>query len=241
MLLLATCLTSYCLDMKTNTNPTREPLTHQAQIVREYGPFADADPAHGVTFDGALAWVATGSHLQAFDPDTGAPVRRLPAASDAGTAFDGRHLYQVTGKSINKLDAETGELLSTIAAPGDGGDSGLTWAEGKLWVGQYQGRKIYCIDPETGRILKTLESDRYVTGVTWDGDELWHGTWENDESELRRIDSESGSVLERVLMPEGTGVSGLESNGQGLFLCGGGKSGKVRAVRKPQTASEKSR
>ena len=46
-------------------------------------------------------------------------------------------------------------------------DSGLTWAEGSLWVGQYRDRKIHLIDPQTGAILRTIESNRFVTGVTW--------------------------------------------------------------------------
>lgn len=217
-----------------NTTSPTDPLVQHAQIVREYGPFTELDPAHGVTYDGVSAWVATGAHLQSFDLQSGEAVRRFATPCDAGTAFDGHHLYQVTGKAINKLDPQTGDVVATIPAPGDGGDSGLTWAEGKLWVGQYQGRKIYCIDPTTGEVLKAIESDRYVTGVTWDSGELWHGTWENDESDLRQIDPDTGSVLQRLTMPEGTGVSGLESTGHGVFLCGGGRSGKVRAVQKPE-------
>jgi hypothetical protein len=72
--------------------------------------------------------------------------------------------------------------------------------------------------------------------VTWVDGELWHGTWENDESELRCIDAQSGEVLQRLEMPQGIGVSGLESDGADLFYCGGGNSGKVRAVRRPKTA-----
>ena len=121
-------------------------------------------------------------------------------------------------------------MLATIPAPGDGGDSGLAWAEGTLWVGQHRGRKIHQIDPETGAILRTIESDRFVTGVTWIDGELWHGTWEGDESEVRRIDPETGEVLERLEMPAGAGVSGLESDGGDRFFCGGGSSGKVRAI-----------
>ena len=34
----------------------------------------------------------------------------------------------------------------------------------------------------------------------------------------------------------GIGVSGLESDGSQLFYCGGGASGKVRAVRRPKRA-----
>ena len=110
----------------------------------------------------------------------------------------------------------------------------MTWAEGKLWIGQYRSRQIVCIDPDTGQVLKTLHSDRFVTGVTWLDDELWHGTWEGDESELRQIDADSGEVLTRLAMPDGMGVSGLESDGNGTFYCGGGASGKVRAVRRPK-------
>ena len=125
-------------------------------------------------------------------------------------------------------------MVASIPAPGHGRDSGLAWAEGSLWVGQYRDRKIYQVDPETGAILRTIESNRFVTGVTWVDGELWHGTWEGDESAIRRIDPKSGAVLEQLEMPRGTGVSGLESDGADLFYCGGGPSGKVRAVRKPK-------
>ena len=124
--------------------------------------------------------------------------------------------------------------MASIPAPGHGGDSGLTWAEGSLWVGQYRDRKIHQIDPATGAIKRTIESNRFVTGVTWVEGELWHGTWEGDESELRRLNPASGAVLERLEMPPGTGVSGLESDGADLFYCGGGASGKIRAVRRPK-------
>lgn len=206
----------------------------QAEITREYGPFPDAEQVAGVTFDGEHAWFACGSHLQSFDPGTGAAGPRLAVAADAGTAFDGRHFYQLTGEVIQKLEARSGEVLATIPAPGKGRDSGLAWAEGKLWVGQYRDRKIHGIDPSTGEILKTIESDRFVTGVTWVDGELWHATWENDESELRRVDPASGAVLERLEMPPGAHISGLESDGRDTFFCGGGKSGKVRAVRRPR-------
>jgi outer membrane protein assembly factor BamB len=128
-------------------------------------------------------------------------------------------------------------VVATIPAPGGGNDSGLTWAEGTLWVGQYRDRKIYQIDPETGAILRTIESNRLVTGVTWVDGELWHGTWEGDESDLRRIDPRTGEVLERVEMPPGVIGSGLESDGGDLFFCGGGRSGKVRTVRRPKRGS----
>ena len=208
-----------------------------AEVVREYGPFPGVESVHGVTYDGSNVWFAAGDRLTAFDPASGKALRSLPVAADAGTAFDGKHLFQLAAGRIQKLDLETGRLLATIPAPGGGADSGLTWAEGTLWVGQYRDRKIHQIDPTTGAILRTVESNRFVTGVTWIDGELWHGTWEGDASDLRRVDPRTGEVLERLEMPPGASVSGLESDGGELFFCGGGDSGKVRAVRRPKRGS----
>jgi len=205
-----------------------------AEIVREYGPFDGVTRVGGVSFDGHSIWAATGPALVAIDPASGQATRRIDQGADAGTAFDGTHLWQIAEQRIDKLDAATGRLLKSIPAPGKGGDSGLAWAEGSLWVGQYRERKIHQIDPETGAIVRTIESDRFVTGVTWIDGELWHATWEGDDSELRHIDPADGAVLERLAMPAGSGVSGLESDGADLFFCGGGGSGKVRAVRRPK-------
>jgi glutamine cyclotransferase len=205
-----------------------------AEIIREYGPFPGVDRVNGVTFDGRNVWIAAGDTLNAFDPESGEPLRSIDAAAHAGTSFDGRHLFQLAEDRIQKIDPETGRVLATIPAPGGGGDSGLAWAEGTLWVGQYRDRKIHQIDPETGTILRTIESNRFVTGVTWVDGELWHATWEGEESELRRVDPGTGEVLETLDMPSGVNVSGLDSNGGDEFYCGGGGSGKVRAVRRPE-------
>jgi glutamine cyclotransferase len=203
-----------------------------AEILREYGPFSTGH-VHGVTYDGQQVWFSDGATLRAFDPKSGAHVRAIELACDAGMAFDGQHLYQLARGEIRKLDPSTGHVLATLKAPGEG-HSGLTWAEGTLWLGRYHDRLIHQIDATTGAVLRTIESDRFVTGVTWAQDDLWHGTWEAGESELRRVDPEAGSVLERLRMPEGSGVSGLESDGADVLFCGGGASGKVRAVRRPK-------
>ena len=214
--------------MKTTPRP--------AEIVREFGPFPGAAKVGGVSYDGANVWAATGGRLLAVDPRSGEVTRTIEHAGDAGTAFDGTHLYQIAESRIDKIDPATGKVLSSIPVPSDS-NSGLTWAEGSLWVGNHRGRKIHQIDPATGAIQRTIESNRFVTGVTWADGDLWHGTWEADESELRRIDARSGEVLESLAMPPGTGVSGLESDGAGLLYCGGGNSGKVRAVRRPKPVS----
>ena len=205
-----------------------------AEVVREYGPFPGADRVNGVTYDGQHVWFASGDKLNAFDPASGEAVRSIDVAAHAGTAFDGEHLFQIAEDRIQKIDPKNGRVLATIPAPGGGRDSGLTWGEGTLWVGQYRDRKIHQIDPGTGAILRTIESNRFVTGVTWVDGELWHATSEGDESEIRRVDSRTGEVLESLEMPQGTLISGLESNGGDRFFCGGQRSGKVRVVRRPK-------
>src|SRR5262245_15926361 len=221
----------------TTTHKTKsknESKPQQAEIVREYGPYPGINQIGGVTFDGAHVWFARGESIVAFDPKSGAVVREIAVTAEAGTAFDGKYLWQIADARIQKVDPRSGEVVATIPAPANGRDSGLTWAEGTLWVGEYRARKIHQIDAKTGAILRTIESDRFVTGVSWVKGELWHGTLESEQSELRHVDPETGEVLERLEMPAGVAVSGLEGDGAGVFYCGGTSSGKVRAVRKPK-------
>ena len=210
-----------------------------ATILREYGPYPGVAKVAGVTWDGKQVWFASGDKLNTLDPESGKTTRSIDVAAHAGTAFDGKHLWQIAESRIQKIDPKTGRVLSTIPAPGKGGDSGMAWGEGSLWVGVYRERKIHQIDPETGNILRTVESNRFVTGVTWVEGELWHATWEGDQSELRHIDSKTGKVIEQIDMPADTGISGLESDGKDRFFCGGGNSGKVRAVKRPKAIAKR--
>jgi streptogramin lyase len=209
-----------------------------AEVIREYGPFPRAKNVAGVTYDGESVWFAAGDSIRSFDPATGEERGTIDVPAHAGTAFDGEFLYQIAEARIQKIDPTTRRVVSTIPAPGGGGDSGLAWAEGTLWVGEYRARKIHQIDPETGALLRTIESNRFVTGVTWVDGQLWHGTWEGEESELRRLDPRTGAVLERLEMPTGVRISGLESDGGDRFYCGSGNTGLVRAVCRPRTSSE---
>ncbi|HYQ28618.1 MAG TPA: PQQ-binding-like beta-propeller repeat protein [Polyangiaceae bacterium] len=213
----------------------------EAEVEREYGPFVGQASVAGVTFDGERVWFASGDKLQALDPESGALTRALEVPCDAGTAFDGHYLYQLHQGRIRKIDPGTGRVVSTLPTPELLGASGMAWAEGSLWVGQFADRKILELDPQTGKVLSEVVSDRFVTGVSFREGELWHATQENERSEIRRVDRRSGEVLEQLELPAGILVSGLEADGQGHFFCGGGKSGKVRVVKRPATARRTSR
>jgi len=208
--------------------------TQPAEIVREYGPISGIDCVNGLTYDGRRIWIAVGDRLCAVDPSSGDVDQSIEAPASSGTAFDGKHLYQIGEGRIQKIDRATGVVVATVPAPSTEDNSGMAWAEGYLWVGQYGGRKIHQVEPSTGAILRTIESDRFVTGVTWVEGELWHGGWEGDDAEIRRIEPKSGEVMHRLTLPEDIGVSGLESDGGDYFYCGGGGSKKVRVVRRPR-------
>lgn len=205
----------------------------EATILREYGPFLGVNAVHGVSFDGTHIWFASGDALRSINTGSGSLESSINVTADAGTAFDGTHLFQISEDIITKIDPNTGEIISYIPAPGGGADSGLAWSEGSLWVGQNRGRTIIEINPATGRILRTIEVGRIVTGVTWVDDQLWHGSWDGVSSGIWRIDPANGKPVEHIRMPEGTGVTGLESNGNGGFFCGGGNAPVVRLVTKP--------
>jgi len=208
-----------------------------AEVVRVHGPFPGVEHVHGVTYDGRSVWFGAGEAMLALDPASGTVVRSIAVTATAGTAFDGRHLFQLGGDHIQRIDPETGRVLATIPAPGGGTASGLAWAEGTLWVGQYEERRIHQVDPETGAILRTIEVSRFVTGVTWVDGALWHGTWEAGESELRRVDPETGEVRETLALPAGVPVSGLGADGD-RFFCGGGSDGTVREVRRARRGTD---
>ncbi|MBA4329240.1 MAG: glutamine cyclotransferase [Polaromonas sp.] len=206
---------------------------NKATIVREYGPFPGIEQVAGVTWDGSQVWFASGKQLHTLDPDSGKIVRSFDLPAHAGTAFDGQHLFQIAEDRIQKIDPATGRVIATLPAPG-GGCSGMAWAEGTLWVGQHRERKIVQIDPQTGAVLRTITSNRFVTGVSWVDGELWHATWEGDDSELRRIDAQTGEALEVLEMPAGANISGLECDGADRFYCGGGGRAVIRAVQRPK-------
>lgn len=206
------------------------PSMHPAEIVREYQPLDDAK-IHGVTFDGKLVWFARDEELVAFDPETEKVVHRheVPRAR-AGTAFDGEHLYQLAHEEILVIQPADGRIVRKLPAPSKGQDSGMAWADGYLWVGQFYSSKIHKVDAKTGEVVKTLTSDRFVTGVSCVDGELWHGASEDGKPcELRRLASD-GTVQETLSVPVPR-VAGVEGTGDGGFWCAGEK-GTLRLVRR---------
>jgi outer membrane protein assembly factor BamB len=202
----------------------------KVDIVKEYVPI-EGSKVHGVTFDGKLVWYATDDAIVGFDPESEKVVKRLDVPANAGTAFDGENIYQLAGGEILVVRPTDGRVLRKMPAPGKGMDSGMAYADGHLWVGQYRDAKIHKIDAKTGEVVKTLSSDRFVTGVSCVDGALWHGVSDDArESELRRV-REDGTIAEVLTFPAGVHVAGVESDNKGGFWCGG-EAGKLRLVRR---------
>ncbi|MBX3219855.1 MAG: glutamine cyclotransferase [Labilithrix sp.] len=214
--------------MTNETNKTAR--RGAAEIVREYRPI-DEESIHGVTFDGKLVWFARDDELVAFDPETEKVVRRYPTPScRGGTAFDGEHIYQLAKSEILVIDPADGRVVRRLPAPGNGEDSGMAWADGYLWIGQCYNARIHKVDARTGEVVKTLKSDRFVTGVSFVAGALWHGASADDKpSELRRLAAD-GTVEEILSVPVKL-IAGVEATGDGAFWCAGEK-GNLRLVRR---------
>ena len=205
-------------------------MKRTAEIVREYVPLDDGR-IHGVTFDGKLVWFARDNELVAFDPETEEVVRRYPVPdANAGTAFDGEHLYQLAHGEVLVIQPADGRIVRKFPAPGKGEDSGMAWADGHLWIGQCYSSRIHKVDAKTGAIVKTLTSDRFVTGVSCVDGALWHGASDDGKPcELRRLASD-GTVEEVLAIPVKS-IAGVEGTGDGSFWCAG-EQGKLRLVRR---------
>jgi hypothetical protein len=216
----------------TTSTPTHESTkSADAEIAREYVPFADRGSVNGVTFDGTHVWFARKDELVAFDPVTERVVRRLPVpAANAGTAFDGEHLYQLANNEILAIDPNDGRIVRRFRAPEGGLASGMAWSEGYLFIGQYREARIHKVDAKTGEVVKTLMSDRFVTGVSCVDGALWHAVSNDGQPcELRRLASD-GTVEESWRVPVDS-ISGIEGTPDGAFWCGGEKGTLRRLVK----------
>jgi outer membrane protein assembly factor BamB len=188
---------------------------------------------NGVTFDGKQVWYASDDAIVAVDPGTEKVTKRLAMAkASAGTAFDGTNLYQLADGKILVVDPSDGRIVRELPSPRPGECSGMAYADGHLFVGEYKDGRIHKVDAKTGEVTKTLSSDRWVTGVSCIDGALWHATANNGEGppQIRRL-AEDGAVEEVLEVPGVEFISGLESDGKGGFWCGG-ENGTLRHVRR---------
>jgi sugar lactone lactonase YvrE len=170
--------------------------------------------------------------------------------ANSGTAFDGSHVWQIAGDRIVRVEPKTGRVVQSLATPAGVHCSGMAYVAGALWIGDYDGKRLVKVSLETGEVIKELASDRFVTGIEWIGGALWHGAWEQSGegcggaeggaveredvcARLRRVDEESGAVLQEVAVEGDWVISGTGVDAQGRLWCGGSGRGGIRAVRLP--------
>ena len=204
-----------------------------AEIVREYGPFPGVDRVNGVTYDGQHVWFASGDKLNAFDPASGktaaldrrrracrngvrrpAPVpdRRGPHPEDRSEDRP-RARHDPGARRRRRLRARLGRRHAVGGAVSRPEDP--------------SGRSRDRRDPSHHRVQPLRHRGHLGRRRAL----ARHLGSRRERAAARR--SRTGEVLEQLEMPPGVGVSGLESDGGDRFFCGGGSSGKVRAVRRP--------
>lgn len=224
------------MSKQTHTRPLAATVRELA--LEEFGSI------HGVTVDGdGNLWFGHGKEgcLACVEPETGRLLRSYPhIRATSGTAFDGTHVWQIADDRIVRVEPETGAVVQSLPTPAGVQCSGMAWVAGALWIGDYAGKRLVKLSLETGEVVKELSSDRFVTGIEWIGGALWHGAWERTGKEggdvgarLRRVDTESGAVLQEVAVEGQWTISGTGVDAAGRLWCGGGGRGGIRAVRLP--------
>ncbi len=216
--------------MEATEPPTPGPDLESVEIERTYGPFEGARGAFGVAHDGLHLWVAGGDGIRAVDPGSGEVVGIAQVNADAGTAYDGRWLYQLSEGFILRVDPKTGTEVGRVPAPCQEGHSGMAWANGSLWIGEYRGGRIHRVDPATGEVQSVVQTQRYVTGIAWVGPHLWHGSAGAGRADVDHLDEASGQALRRLQLPEGLAVAGVAVDPEGRMYCAGGSDGLVRLI-----------
>ncbi len=175
----------------------------------------------GLAFDGSDIWLcAAGSDDKIMKIDVSASVLTSSKSftappSAAGTAreitFDANGAMWVansTENSIYKVDQNTGAILETLATPGSE-VRGITFAEGRLYCNDRTLDQVFVYDAgnQSWSVVFDIPvppngttSNRYSTGMTWDGVNFWiaNSTYEFDY--LFQISPE-GSVIRTYEFP----------------------------------------
>src|SRR3989449_852857 len=98
---------------------------------------------------------------------------------------------------------------------------GVTFDGQHVWFAS--GGKLNAFDPASGKTVRSIDVAAHA-GTAFDGQHLFQLA----EDRIQKIDPKTGRVLATIPAPGGGGDQ---------FFCGGGRSGKVRAIRRPRRVS----
>lgn len=147
-----------------------------------------ADPS-GRVWAGTMSWLEEGSHdgvLFCIGEDRQPHVRQTDIGLSNGLAWtqDCKTMYYIDSlkKSVDVIDVDSASgrltnrrVLFSLPANGiTGFPDGMTIdVEGKLWVAVYDGAKVLRIDPESGKLMTTVDIPAAeVTSVAFGGPNL---------------------------------------------------------------------
>ena len=186
------------------------------------GPQEDA---FGLTYDGANFWttdhpggISTPAIAMQFDT-SGTLLSQfdLPAHYMSGIAYDDGDFwvaaYYDPDGQIYKVN-DQGDILTQFASP-DNQPWDLCLENNNLWMADYWGDALYKIDPTTGALLETHDSEGVdPAGIVWDGQYLWYcdNGQGYDQDYLYKVDL-GGSGTPAINIPVTTHNYGIVSIG----------------------------
>jgi streptogramin lyase len=112
------------------------------------------------------------------------------------------------GLKTLKVDPKTGKTLASFDEPGAGfpkfgkptrpsGAHGLKWVDGKIWMAMPPSGKIYLIEPETGKEIRSIPGPGIRThGLAWDNGYLWCA--ETIDRAIYKLDPKNGDILAKI-------------------------------------------
>jgi YVTN family beta-propeller protein len=215
------------------TSPTRprgirllrlDPISSNLEQVGSARP-----PPRGFVFTGydltpvatglGSAWVASGTTLLGYSPESGRLVARrtldvtiLDVAAGAGSVWIAGGVPGAPDASpsvvgqVAQFNPTAGVIVRTIDVAG--GPS-VAVGEGAVWIATVQDNRVTVVDPTEGTVRATIEVGEFPTDVAVGAGSVWVAN--RISKTVSRIDPESLEVVETIPIggfPEGLAVAG---------------------------------
>ena len=132
-------------------------------------------------------------------------------------AWDGNYLWRskhAGAADLVKISPETGEILAEFENPGIAQDRGIAFDGQSLWVNDFTQKKVFEIDPNTGKILSSFaipDMGSGSSGIAWDGEYLYLVNWLK-QNELHKVDRKGNFI--GIVTLEGEGGISITFDGQ---------------------------
>jgi len=177
------------------------------------------------------------------NPADGSILQQIQTESihGSGITYGNNALWLGSTKSLKtlKVDPATGRTLKEFETPGAGfygkvttpsGAHGLKWVDGKYWMAVPASGKLFLMEPETGKIIRSIPAPGARThGLAWDNGILW--CVNSDDRAIYRLDPADGRIRAKIqLTMQDPEPHGLDIYKGVLWYCDASSSWICRLV-----------